>query len=316
MSNHAAYCTKLLIAATVVALAGKLVQFNTVGCDAFDHDRTHYMAYCDNGSDAHYDQAAFIYDFERGVRPSLDSANVIFFGSSHMQVAMSTDALETFEKSNPAVRPYLMGFGYFEQDIFAAAVIRELRPAPKIVVINADPFFSASVSAGARRLLENPGIERANAGEKKIWHSFGHARCADGGRSAAARLQCGTASTIYRSRTDGRWIFNGPRAFKDTLPTPTFSPDSTEFAGYAVNAERFLKAFAIDRKCVVITLVPEGAVPEALARRIADRIGATFIAPQLTGLGSPDDSHLDSASAERWSAAFLALLEPVLKRCL
>jgi hypothetical protein len=316
MRTHAAYCTKLLFAATVVALAAKLVLFSTVGCDAFDRDRTHYMAYCDNGRDGHYDQAAFIYDLEHGVRPSLDSANVIFLGSSHMQVAMSTDALETFETNNSGVRPYLMAFGYFEQDIFAAAVIRELRPAPKVVVINADPFFSASMSAGARRLLENPGIERANAVAKKVWHSFAHAPCADGGRSAAAWLECGTANTIYRSRTDGRWIFHGPRPFKDTLPTPTFSPDSAEFARYAVNAERFLKTFAMDRKCVVITLVPEGAVPESVARNVADRIGATFIAPRLEHLGSSDASHLDTESAERWSAAFLVLLEPVLKRCL
>ena len=60
-------------------------------------------------------------------------------------------------------------------------------------------------------------------------------------------------------------------------------------------------------------VAPLGAL---LAGVFADRIGATFIAPRLDHLGSPDGSHLDTESSERWSAAFLVLLEPVLKRCL
>jgi hypothetical protein len=316
MSSHAAYSVKLLIVATVVAVAGKLVLFNSVGCDAFDHDRADYMAYCGTDRHAHYDHAAFVYDLERGVRASVDSANLLILGSSHIQTAMSSGALVAFEKNNPHVRPYLMGFGYFEQDVFSAAVIRELHPTPKVVVINADPFFSDSVSVDARKLLQSRGTQRVNALAKKAGHSIVEALCGDGTQSAVARQLCGTTSTLYRSRRDGRWIFNGEHPFKDTLSTPTFYPGDAELTRYAVNAERFVKAFAIDRTCVVITLVPDGVVPESLARSIADRVGATFIAPRLDHLGSPDGSHLDTESAERWSAAFLVLLEPVLKRCL
>jgi len=149
-----------------------------------------------------------------------------------------------------------------------------------------------------------------------VGHSIVDALCTDSVRSAVARRLCGTTATLYRSRRDGRWISNGAWPFKDTLPAPTFNPDSAEVARYAGNAARFVKAFPIDRRCIVITHVPDGMTPDSVARTIAERIGATFIAPKFSGLGSPDGSHLDSASAERWSAAFLELLEPVLRRCL
>ena len=313
MNSHAAYCAKVLVVAAVFAAAGKLALFNSFGCDAFDHDPAHYMAYCDADRHAHYDHAAFIYDLERGVRTSVDSAKVLFLGSSHIQVAMSSNALTAFEKNNPVARPYLMGFGYFEQDIFSAAVIRELRPAPRVVVINADPFFSDSASVHARRLLHSHGTELVNAIAKRTGHAMVESLCGGGTPSAVARRLCGTTGTLYRSRTDGRWISNAARPLKDTLTTPKFNPDSSELARYAANAARFVSTFAIDRKCVVITLVPDGAVPESVARSIAAGIGATFIAPRLDGLGTSDGSHLDTGSAERWSAAFLEALGPVLR---
>jgi hypothetical protein len=316
MNSHGWYCAKVLAAATIVAVLAKLAQFNAVGCDAFDRDRADYMAYCNSDRHGHYDHAAFIYDLEPGVRTSIDSANVLFVGSSHIQVAFSSDALVAFEKANPTVRPYVMGFGYFEQDIFSAAVVRKLHPAPRVLVINVDPFFSDSASVEARRLLQNPGVERANAIAKKVGHAVANRLCADTPRSFVARRVCGNASTLYRSRNDGRWIFQRPRPFLDTLTTPAFNPGADELARFASNAERYLKGLPVERSCVVITLVPDGAVPESVARDVAARIGATFIAPHLDHLGSSDGSHLDTESGERWSAAFLAELEPLLKRCL
>jgi hypothetical protein len=317
VTPHSSYCAKLLIAAAIVGAAGKLAQFNTIGCDAFDHDRGDYMAYCNTPAHGHYDHSAFAYDLEPGVRASIRAANVLVLGSSHIQVALSTDALSAFERSHPNVRPYLMGFGYVEQDKFAATVIARFKPSPRIVIVNLDPFFADAESIEAARLARNPGIERANALAKRVWHRVSDAECTAGAGSFLARRICGKASTMYRSRADGRWIFDGPRTFKDTLAAPPpLEHEAAIAADYAANAERFLKQFAIDRRCVVITHVPDGYSPESLAHSIADRVGATFIAPHLDHLGSPDGTHLDDETGERWSAAFLTALTPVLSSCL
>jgi hypothetical protein len=317
MNTHASYCAKLLIASTIVAGAGKLAQFSSVGCDAFDRDRGDYMAYCNTPRHGHYDHAAFAYDLEPGVRENLQAANVLVLGSSHIQVALSSDALVAFERDHLSVKPYLMGFGYVEQDKFAATVIAKLRPVPKIVIVNVDPFFADTESTEALRLAKNPGIERANAFAKRAWHGVSDAECGAGAAAIVVRFVCGRASTLYRSRADGRWIFKEARPFLDTLPTsPAVANEPSLAAAYALNAQRFLKALPVDRRCVVVTLVPDGYSSESIARAVAIRIGATFIAPQLTGLGSSDGSHLDTPSGERWSSAFLEALAPVLKACL
>ncbi len=315
MNSHGAYTVKLLIVAAIAAVAGKLALFNTVGCDAFDHDPANYMAYCNTSSHGHYDHAAFLYDLEPGVRDAVAAANVLVLGSSHIEVALSTDEFVKFERSHPDVRAYLMGFGYFEQNKFSAAVIRKLHPTPKVVVINADPFFVDSASAEAERLMTSPGLERANALSKRFWHSISRAECVEGEHAFLARRICGSTGTWYRTRADGRWVIRAPRLRIDSMPgTAAIQRDSAADV-YASHAIAFLKLLPVERRCVVITHVPDG-IARSQAAAIAKRLGSPFISPQLDGLGTSDGSHLDSESAERWSMAFLAALEPVLKGCL
>jgi hypothetical protein len=45
-------------------------------------------------------------------------------------------------------------------------------------------------------------------------------------------------------------------------------------------------------------------------------LGSELIAPQVDGLRTFDGSHLDAASAERWSAAFLDAAGPRIRECL
>jgi hypothetical protein len=318
MNVHAAYSVKLLILSTIVAGAGKLVLFNSVGCDAFDHDRDDYMAYCNSAAHGHYDHAAFLFDLEPGVRAHVDSAKLLVLGSSHIQVAASTQALMAFEREHPRVRPYLMGFGYVEQDRFSEAVIRELRPRPKVVVIDADPFFDDSASVPARLLLANPGTERANALAKRLWHFVSANVCTAGlPRTAVARFVCGSMPTLYRSRLDGHWIFSAVRSRKYEVPNTRPAANEAALAtAYAANADAFLKLLPTQRSCVVITAVPSVATSQSLARAIALRIDATFISPRLEALWSSDGMHLDTESGERWTTEFLRELEPVLDRCL
>jgi len=58
-------------------------------------------------------------------------------------------------------------------------------------------------------------------------------------------------------------------------------------------------------------LVPSGR----RAQEIAKALGLPLIAPQVDGLMTFDGSHLEPASAARWSAAFLEAAGPVIQDC-
>jgi len=52
------------------------------------------------------------------------------------------------------------------------------------------------------------------------------------------------------------------------------------------------------------------------AGAVADALGLNLVAPELEGLQTFDGSHLDPASAERWSKAFLDAAGPQIRKCL
>src|SRR5262245_9212727 len=54
----------------------------------------------------------------------------------------------------------------------------------------------------------------------------------------------------------------------------------------------------------------------AIASRLAQRLGTQVILPNVESLSLLDDLHLNFDTAERWSAAFLTELTPILQRCL
>jgi len=78
----------------------------------------------------------------------------------------------------------------------------------------------------------------------------------------------------------------------------------------------FLAPLPIAQECVVLTMVPSVSTRYAEAAAIAERLHLPLVAPRLEGLRTFDGSHLDSASAERWSRAFYEQAGPLIERCL
>jgi hypothetical protein len=95
------------------------------------------------------------------------------------------------------------------------------------------------------------------------------------------------------------------------VPPP---PDRSWYPKYTANAREFLSQLGVRPDCVVFTLVPNNMQDESVARMLAQKIGATFIAPHFQGIVTVDTMHLSKPSAMRWTPAFLAGLEPVLRR--
>jgi hypothetical protein len=71
----------------------------------------------------------------------------------------------------------------------------------------------------------------------------------------------------------------------------------------------------VERRCVVLTLVPYGDTRRAEAEAIANALGIALVEPRLTGLRTVDGSHLDEPSAERWSTAFFEVAGPRIRAC-
>jgi hypothetical protein len=71
----------------------------------------------------------------------------------------------------------------------------------------------------------------------------------------------------------------------------------------------------VDRSCVIFTIVPTVETKRAEASAIAAKVGQELLSPQVDGLSTFDGSHLDEASAERWSKAFLQEVGPRIRAC-
>ena len=65
---------------------------------------------------------------------------MLFLGNSRLQVAFSTAATADWFSATSA-RYYLMGFAYFENEVFAEELLRRVRPQARVYVINVDDFF-------------------------------------------------------------------------------------------------------------------------------------------------------------------------------
>lgn len=309
------YLLGFLGATIISAVLFKLVVTNSVGCNASSGEGK-FMAYCDVRTHGHYDHAAYLFNLEEGLANRVRQTNLLFLGSSRTQFAFSNTSLTNFISSHPLVHPYLLGFGYKEQDVFSAAVIDRIKPIPALVVINADPFFINESSPHAQYLLSSMGLEENNARIKKIWHHISEASCG-GSLPIIGSLICGAHPTIYRSVQDGRWIFpNDSMESKPVSNLTQTASDDADISSFTSNAEAFISRFHVDRKCIVITYVPTSKGKPFIAQGIASRLGTSFIAPQLASLSTFDGSHLDTVSSERWSKEFLTELEPILKSCL
>lgn len=314
--NYKTYVFGFLVAAIIPTVLFKFSVTSSLGCDASGGGADKFMAYCAVDTHGHYDHAAYLFNLEDGLANHIRQANLLFLGDSRPQFAFSSTSLTDFVTRHANVRPYLLGFGFGEQSVFSAAVLDKFKPTPAIVVINVDPFFSKYTSAHAEQLLGNGPLEENNARIKKLWHRISEAAC-DGKLPMAGHLICGSYNTVYRSVTDGRWILHNklvgttPVSEKKKVPR-----DDESITAFSANAEVFLSRFSVDRRCVVLTYVPTVDSTPFIAKGMAERLGTRYIAPQLASLTTFDGAHLDTASSERWSAAFLKELEPVLASCL
>ena len=276
-------------------------------CPASGYSSTAYLSDCTARTYGDYDHGAFWFGLEPQAQRAAAEANVLLVGSSRLQLAFSGTATASWF-SAPGIRHYLLGFSHSETVTFVGPVLSKIRPRARVYVINVDRFFDDRVSPPTEQILQGRDIlERYK--EKRTWQSLHKGLC------AALPIACGNAVAMYRTRETGVWQRKGSGRF-ETKQVSDGQPRNVErWDQYAGLGEKFLAQLPVDRGCVILTLVPTVETKRAEAMAIAAKLGHDLLAPQIDGLRTFDGSHLDEASAERWSAAFLREAGPRIRRC-
>jgi hypothetical protein len=233
---------------------------------------------------------------------------VLFLGDSRLEHAFSTTATSEWF-STEAARYYLLGFGYSENAVFATGVLAKLKPRAKLYVINIDRFFDRRETVPAKTVMQDGGA-RFHYKTKQFWQVLHRPVCAN------LPAICGSQYVVFRSRATGTYYPSGATELEPKPVTYNQTAEGHVGDGEVTDARTFLAHLPVARDCIILTLVPTVATKAGRAAAMAVDLGAELVAPAPDNLWTFDGSHLDHASAERWSAAFFRAAAPQIRRCL
>lgn len=297
----------IVVAVALVAGVYNIRQQSVFSCQASGYGTDRYLAYCGSTNYGDYDYGAFWFALEPSARDAAISANVLFLGNSRMQFALSTPATQNWF-SALATRYYLLGFAYNANYKFEGPLIHKLSPTATVYVVNLDLFFEEEQTPPAKVVMGDSDAQLRYV-RKRAWQTRHRPVCE---RIPAV---CGHEPAFFRSRMTGAWVVTGG-PFTSRLVSYDQSVDSAIVASYTTNGRHFLDELPVDHPCQILTMVPTVNTPIGTARAIAQALDRDLIAPELDGLYTFDESHLDPESAQRWSSAFLSAAGPEIQKCL
>jgi hypothetical protein len=307
-SRPAAYVC-LLLAVVIGAALYSLRGNGIFACQAADYGPDTYLSYCQATGYGDYDHGAFWFDLEPGAVAAAKGADVLFIGNSRMQMGFSTPATTSWFASH-AASYYLLGFSHNVNFVFESPLIEKLQPRARVYVLNVDRFFRMVASPPAQAVLDD-STARARYLVKRNWQPVHRTLC--------GRLPwlCRDEHTFFRARPTGAWKVAG-----GTLRVaPVSYADGPEdgvavLPAYGDSARKFVGSLPVPRECIILTYIPYMKTDTATANSVARALGMELVAPRLDGLKTFDQSHLDQASAQRWSAAFFEAAGPRIAGCL
>jgi hypothetical protein len=310
------YIAVFLLVAGVIGLAYRAVDrgVTSLHCLA-EPPAGHFLAFCLSPQFGDFEHGAYYYKLEPEALAHFRRADVIFFGSSREQIALSTRAFADFFKQL-RIAPYLFGFGYNEQAAFPLALVQREQPKPKAIVVLADPFFQDKSTPHVRvnqwvRWRVIP--EFYEFAQKKLFIAIGARVC------SVWPDRCTPApQLVFRSKQDGAWLLHN---FDHSAASPVggaafFTLTEAMAAPDLVFAEKFIAATGVPRDCVILSAAPTNSMrAEGYVKEMGRLLGVKVALPALENLSVSDGSHLTPDSAERWSAAMLADARDTLTRC-
>jgi hypothetical protein len=297
----------LLFAVALGAGAYSLRKHGIFGCQASGYASDWYLGYCGATSYGDYDHGAIWFSLEPAANAAATNAQVLFIGDSHTQFGFSSKATADWF-SSLSESYYLLGFSHFENYTFEAPLLRKLRPRAKVYVLNIDSFFERSETGPGKTVMRDESA-RTRYEQKRKWQRIHKAVC------TTYEDICGHEIAIFRSRSAGAWLMTGgpftsePVSYDDDI-------DQNRLASYTALGKEFLSSLSADRACTILTIVPTVKTGVGTAKAIAVALGLRLVAPRPAGLITFDHYHLDPASAQRWSTAFLEEAGPQIRKCL
>jgi hypothetical protein len=242
-------------------------------------------------------------------------AKVLLFGDSRMLAGMSNGIASTWFAARN-IPMYLMAFGAGEQSGWAERLVAKWQPQPELMVFDADPYFTGAQSVPAQAIADDPASEEKVAHDNQAFFDAGATYC------RYLSWLCGRTEHSFRRYRDGTIVHQGDDrvwfgknqsgSFPIARPGPQ---DTSHYDAYLAHARALLAKFHTDRRCVVFTILPNSEMDDTLARFLAEQLGARVVAPRIDGLSTVDHFHMTPDSAQIWTKAFFAELEPVVQDC-
>ncbi len=307
LDSSAGLYSLIVVAVLLLACAYALRKYGVFACQAGGYGSDSYLAYCQSVNYSDYDHGAFWFGLEPAARDAAANAQVLFLGNSRMQIALSTKETTDWFAA-PPVSYYLLGFSYNGNYAFEGPLLQKLHPTASAYVVNLDLFFEPSESPYARSVMRDPDA-RSRHEQKQTWQRIHDPLC------RSIRYLCGNAVAYFRTRSTGAWSVAGGR-FQEKPVSYNRTLDKPRLEAYATAGRAFLSRLPVRRKCAIFTTVPTVDTDIATLSAVADALGLTFVSPELDGLLTFDESHLDHDSARRWSQAFLEAAGGRIRDCL
>jgi hypothetical protein len=297
----------LVLAAALGVGAYSLRKDGIFSCQASGYASDGYMGYCGATSYGDYDHGAMWFGLEPAASAAAANAQALFIGNSRTQFAFSSKATADWF-SSLSESYYLLGFSHYENYTFEAPLLRKLRPKAKVYVINIDSFFEPSETGPGKTAMRDESA-RTRTEDKRQWQSLHKAIC------TTFKSLCGHEEAIFRSRSTGAWRVTGDRFTSEPVSYGE-DVDQKKLASYTALGNEFLPSLSTGRTCTILTIVPTVKTDVGTAKAVAAALGLTLVAPNLAGLVTFDQVHLNPESAQRWSAAFLEEAGPQIRKCL
>jgi len=304
----------LCAAFSILTIGVGQMTVDNLKCRSTGYDNGDFLAYCRSELYADYEHGALLYGLEPSAIYNIRRAEVLFVGNSKLQAGFSSKAVRDYFNSIN-VRFFVLGFGYGDESTFTQALLKKWKIAPKVLVINADPFFSEKLSPPGLDAIEGKPAFLWRLLLKSLFQRVNRAVCL-----VASDVCPESEPSIFRSTRDGQWNWIGPYTDEKSVlidhpAQMTISPE--ELATAQKLGETFLDQIGLDRRCVVLTGTPNSVLDSTgIATALAASLRTNSIFPPVDGLSTLDTVHLNLASADRWSGQFVRAMGPILQKCI
>jgi hypothetical protein len=297
----------LVLLVALAAGAYSLRKYGVFGCQASGYGPDAYLSYCGATSYGDYDHGAIWFNLEPAATAAAANAQVLFIGNSRTQFGFSSKATVDWFSSISASY-YLLGFSHYENYTFEGPLLRKLHPKAKVYVINIDSFFDQTETGPGKTVMRDEAARNRYEG-KRQWQRLQQSIC------TSLKAICSDDEAIFRSRSTGAWTVIGNR-FTSAPVSYDDSVDQNKVESYTALGKDYLPSLSPNRGCMILTIIPTVKTEIATAKSVAAGLGLNLVAPRLDGLITFDHVHLDTDSAQRWSAAFLDDAGPQIRKCL